>query len=97
MAAPKGRLGVGLNVPGAPDCPLVIATWPQRGREWRPGVIYPLDELGMGEDAVLAWIDQNTPAARTDEFVGGVKTGRTFEVGATCPLELVPAPTPKEG
>lgn len=89
MAAPKGRLGVRLNVPGAPECPIVVADWPQHGREWRPGVVVPLDELGMGEDAVRAWIDAHTPAEHTDELTREGPTGRRYATEAVCPVELV--------
>lgn len=89
MAAPKGRLGVRLNVPGAPECPIVVADWPQHGREWRPGVVVPLDELGMGEDAVRAWIDAHTPPEHTDELTREGPTGRRYATEAVCPVELV--------
>ena len=89
MAAPKGRLGVRLNVPGAPECANTIADWPQHGREWVPGVVYPLDELGMGEDAVRAWIEQHTPAEYADELTREGPTGRRYATEAVCPVELV--------
>lgn len=90
MAAPKGRLGVRLNVPGAPNCPNTVADWPQHGREWVPGVVYPLDEIGMSEDAVRAWIEQHTPAEYAEEFTrDGGMSGRKHLVGGSCPLVLV--------
>ena len=101
MAAPKGRLGVRLNVPGAPECANTIPDWPQHGREWVPGVVYPLDELGIGEDAVRAWIEKHTPAEWAEELTREGPTGRKHLVGGSCPLELVnvenAAKTAKEG
>lgn len=101
MAAPKGRLGVRLNVAGAPGCPNTIPDWPQHGKEWVPGVVYPLDELGIGEDEVRAWVEKHTPAEWAEELTKEGATGRRHRVGGSCPLELVnvekPAAPVKEG
>ncbi len=87
MAAPKGRLGVRYSVPGAPNAPRSVRDWPEHGREWIPGEIVPLEETGLGEAEVRAWIDAHTP--KPTVTTSGKSAGREWPADDVCAIELV--------